>query len=191
MIAFPGTDFLKMLVEGDVERQYMLWFQEPGVAEAAMEPHVAELFRKMMVGGVSPDVAMARAFADGKLDMNPFRDIGAMEGLGDLIVSDAEVEHYAEVFGRTGLRGPINWYRNLDRNVAHYPDVAKADPGVPCLMLCAEWDPVLPPAMSDGMAGTISDLERQIVPKAGHWVQQESPADTNAFLIDWLQRRFT
>jgi soluble epoxide hydrolase/lipid-phosphate phosphatase len=179
-----------MLVEGDVERQYMLWFQEPGVAEAAMEPNIPEMFRKLMVGGIPLDVVMGRAFADGKLDMNPFRDIPAMEPMGEPMASDAEIEHYAEVFGRTGLRGPINWYRNLDRNVRLYPDVAKSDPGVPCLMLCAEWDPALPPAMSEGMAGTISDLERHIVPEAGHWVQQESPAATNAFLIDWLQRRF-
>jgi pimeloyl-ACP methyl ester carboxylesterase len=190
MMPFPGTDFLRMLVDGDVERQYMLWFQEPGVAEAAMEPHVELLFRKLMVGGVSPEEATARAFADGKLDMNPFRDLAAMEGVGTPIASDTEVDHYIEVFGRTGLRGGINWYRNIDRNAARYPDVAKADPGVPCLMLAAGWDPALPPQLSEGMAGTIADLERHVIADAGHWVQQERPDEVNRLLVDWLSRRF-
>jgi non-specific protein-tyrosine kinase len=105
-------------------------------------------------------------------------------------VSDAEVDHYIEVFGRTGLRGGINWYRNLDRNVATYPDVARQDPGVPCLMLAAEWDPALPPAMSEGMGDRIADLERHVIPEAGHWVQQEKPGDVNDHLVGWLRRRF-
>jgi hypothetical protein len=30
-----------------------------------------------------------------------------------------------------------------------------------------------------------------MIPKAGHWAQQEYPREVNAHLIDWLQRRFT
>jgi pimeloyl-ACP methyl ester carboxylesterase len=29
-----------------------------------------------------------------------------------------------------------------------------------------------------------------MIPKAGHWVQQEFPAAVNRLVIDWLQRRF-
>jgi pimeloyl-ACP methyl ester carboxylesterase len=189
-IKFPGTDFLKMLVDGDVERQYMLWFQEPGVAEAAMEPHVAAMFRNLMRGGVSSEGAMERAFADGKLDMNPFRNLAGMQPFGEPIVSDAEIDHYIEVFTRTGLRGGINWYRNLDRNAELYPTVGTTDPAVPCLMLCAEWDPVLPPGMAANMPNQIADLEMYTIAQAGHWVQQEAPAPLNDHLLDWLGRRF-
>jgi pimeloyl-ACP methyl ester carboxylesterase len=189
-IKFPATDFLKMLVDGEIERQYMLWFQEPGVAEAAMEPHIANMFRGLMRGGVAPGDAMTRAFADGKLDMNPFRDLANLTPFGEPIVSDAEVDHYIDVFTRTGLRGGINWYRNLDRNAELYPDVGSNDPAVPCLMLCAEWDPVLPPAMAANMPNQIADLEMYTIAKAGHWVQQEAPEPLNAHLVDWLSRRF-
>jgi pimeloyl-ACP methyl ester carboxylesterase len=189
-IQMPGTEFLKMLVDGDVERQYMLWFQEPGVAEAAMEPHIDKLFRGLMRGGVDPQVAMARAFADGKLNMNPFLDLAGFESFGDPIVSDAEVQHYIDTFTRTGLRGGVNWYRNIDRNAQLYPAVGRDDPGVPCLMLCAEWDPVLPPAMAANMPNQIADLEMVTIPRAGHWIQQETPEPLNEALVDWLKRRF-
>ncbi len=187
---FPGTDFLKALVDGEIERQYMLWFQEPGVAEASMEPHIDDMFRKLMRAGVPTEQAMARLFTDGKIDMNPFRNLATMQPFGEPIVSDAEIDHYIDVFTRTGLRGGINWYRNLDRNAERYGGVGRTDPGVPCLMLCAEWDPVLPPAMAAGMVDVIADLEMHTIPESGHWVQQESPEPLNAALVDWLQRRF-
>ncbi len=191
MMAFPGTEFLKMLVDGEVERQYMLWFQEPGVAEAAMEPHIDLLFRKLMVGGIPPREALTRMSSGGKIDMNPFRDLVGLESLGEPIVSDEELDHYIETFRRTGLRGGVNWYRNLDRNAERFPEVGKSDPGVPCLMLAAEWDPALPPALSEGMDQRIADLERHVIAGAGHWVQQEAPVEVNRLLVDWLVRRFS
>jgi pimeloyl-ACP methyl ester carboxylesterase len=189
-MAFPGTDFLEMLVDGDVERQYMLWFQEPGVAEAVLDPRAALLFEKLMVGGIDPSVMAERAFADGKLDMNPFRDLEGLESIAEPCVPPDEVAHYAEVFGRTGFRGGINWYRNLDRNRETHPEIGTGDPGVPCLMICAEWDPALPPALAAGMPDRIADLEMLTIPKVGHWVQQEAPDAVNAALVDWLSRRF-
>lgn len=190
MMPFPTTELLASLVDGEVERQYMLWFQEPGVAEAAMEPHIDLLFRKLMVGGVPSDRIRERLQSTGKIDMNPFRDLAGMESAGEPVASDAEVDHYIEVFSRTGLRGGVNWYRNMDRNAERYPDVAKSDPGVPCLMIAAEWDPALPPTLSEGMGDVIADLERHVIPEAGHWVQQEAPLEVNELLVDWLVRRF-
>lgn len=190
MMAFPGTDFLKMLVDGEVERQYMLWFQEPGVAEAAVEPHIDLMFRKLMVGGLPPKDAIAQMTSTGRIDMNPFRDLPNLQTIGEPVISDAELAHYIETFRRTGLRGGINWYRNLDRNAQRYPTVGTTDPGVPCLMLAAEWDPALPPRLSEGMDQRIADLERHVIPGAGHWVQQEAPVEVNTLLVDWLVRRF-
>ena len=190
MIAFPGTKFLEMLVEGDHERQYMLWFQEPGVAEAVLDSRALMVFEKLMVGGLDPAEAMAKMSSDGKLDMNPFIRIETLETAGHPIASTAVIDHYAEVFGRTGFRGGINWYRNLDRNVANHPRIATFDPGVPCLMIMASWDPALPPAFSANMPNQIADLEMVEIPKAGHWVQQEFPEETNAALVGWLSRRF-
>ena len=186
----PPTSLLASLVDGDAERQYIVWFQEPGVAEAILDPLAREMFEKVLRGGTDPAEAMSRAFVDGKLDMNPFRKLATLDPMGEPIVSPAELEHYVEIFTRTGFRGGINWYRNIDRNLERYPGVAKSDPAVPCLMITAEWDPALPPAFAAGMPDQIADLEVRMVPHGGHWVQQEFPEVINSYLVDWLSRRF-
>jgi epoxide hydrolase A/B len=30
--------------------------------------------------------------------------------------AEADIEFYAAEFGRTGFRGELNWYRNIDRS---------------------------------------------------------------------------
>lgn len=187
---FPGTEFLKMLVDGEVERQYILWFQEPGVAEAHLDSRARLMFEKLMVGGIEPRTAAERALADGKLNMNPFIDLDGLESLGDLIADDVEIDHYAGVFERTGFRGGINWYRNIDANRANHPEIGTTVLTLPTLMLCAEWDPALPPTLAAGMPDVCTDLEMHTIARAGHWVQQECPDEVNARLVDWLQRRF-
>jgi pimeloyl-ACP methyl ester carboxylesterase len=190
MMPFPTTELLSMLVGGETDRLYMLWFQEPGVAEGVMDGQARLLFERLMRGGVDPAELAGRMLRDGKPDMNPFRDLAGLEPAGELIATPAEIDHYVKIFEQTGFRGGINWYRNLDRNRERYPTVATTDPGVPCLMLAAEWDPALPPAMSEGMGEVISDLERHVIARAGHWVQQEHPEELNRLLVDWLNRRF-
>lgn len=189
-LPFPGTAFLEMLVDGDVERQYMLWFQEPGVAEAQLDPRARTVFEKLMVGGIDPSLVLQRAMADGKLDMNPFIDLDGLEPLGELIADEETIDHYAEVFARTGFRGGINWYRNVDANMVAHPEIGTQVLEMPTLMLCAEWDPALAPALAAGMPNVCTDLEMHTIPKAGHWVQQECPEQVNDLLVGWLRRRF-
>ena len=52
------------------------------------------------------------------------------------------------------------------------------------------WDPVLRPEMAEPMRSLVTDLEVHQISACGHWTQQEKPAELNAILIDWLQRRF-
>lgn len=187
-IPFPGTDFLKTLVDGDIERQYILWFQEPGVAEGAIDPRARLVFEKLMVGGVDP--ATVRASAGGRRDMNPFRDLDNLATHGEPITDAESIDHYAAVFERTGFRGGINWYRNIDANIRALPEIGSEVLDIPALMICAEWDPALPPALAAGMPNVCTDLETHTISGAGHWVQQEYPDEVNALLVDWLQRRF-
>ncbi|HYD46862.1 MAG TPA: alpha/beta hydrolase [Terriglobales bacterium] len=189
-LAFPSLDLMRMMVGGEDERFYILWFQPPGQAEAVMDPQAELLFERLLRGGVPIEQMMTRAFVGGKLDMNPFRRLNELEGLGELIVTEDELAHYSEVFRRTGFRGGINWYRNIERNNREHPAIGTQKLELPCLMITAEWDAALRPEMAAGMPALCRDLEMKMIPKAGHWVQQELPAELNAILIDWLQRRF-
>ena len=61
---------------------------------------------------------------------------------------------------------------------------------LPCLMITAEKDPVLSPAMAEGMPGMIGDLEMHMVRDSGHWTQQEKPDEVNRLILDWLAMLF-
>ncbi len=190
-VAMPPTDTMRLAVGGEDERLYILWFQEEGVAEGVMDPQIRKLFTGMMRAPLPPEQVAARVMgADGKLDMNPFRKLDELTAETDLIVTPQELETYVETFEKTGLRGGVNWYRNIDRNAREHPEVGQQKLELPCLMLTAEWDAALRPELAEGMPALCSDLEVHCIPKAGHWVQQEAPDIVNRHLVDWLTRRF-
>ena len=192
-VEMPSTDTLRQLAGGDDERLYILWFQKPGVAEAVMDPKARNLMEGMLRAAVDPAKLLASA-GDGDnppmLMMNPFLSETGFDSSSEPIVTPEELERYVGAFEETGFRGGINWYRNIDRNREEVPGMGKQKLDIPCLMLTAEWDLALRPETAAGMPDLISDLETHMIPKAGHWVQQEAPELVNAQLVDWLERRF-
>lgn len=105
------------------------------------------------------------------------------------ILSDAEKKVYVDTFTRTGFTGGINWYRNFSRNWRRDASLDHTI-RVPCLMVMAELDQVLPPSAANGMEALIPDLEKYLIEDCGHWTQHEKPDILNAAMIDWLKRRF-
>ncbi|HMX65998.1 MAG TPA: alpha/beta hydrolase, partial [Microthrixaceae bacterium] len=186
---FPGTEFLRSMFGND-EDMYMLWFQEPGVAEAVLDRDPRKVFEKLMVGGVDTASLLERGIWAEGMSFNPFKDLDSVPVLAERVATDEEIDVYAEAFGRTGFRGGINWYRNIDANAAAFPEVGTRPLELPTLMICSEWDPALPPALAANMPNLCSDLEMATVPRTGHWVQQEDPESVNDLLVDWLSRRF-
>jgi pimeloyl-ACP methyl ester carboxylesterase len=187
---FPQTSFMRTLVNGNDERMYILWFQEPGRAESVMDPKAGLIFDRLMRAPLDPAEALKRMMASGELDMNPFRRIEDFQPDTAPIVTPEELDVYVHAYEKTGFRGGINWYRNIDRNAREHPQVGVTKLTLPCLMITAEWDGALPPRMAAGMPALCSDLEMHNIERAGHWVQQEFPDAVNETIVDWLKRRF-
>ena len=114
--------------------------------------------------------------------------VGALFCLGELLGEPGDLDHYCEVFGRTGFAGGINWYRNIDQNAAEHPAVGTVPLALPCLMLTAEWDPGLRPEYAEGMRALCADLELHPISAVAHWMQQEAADLVNGLLIGWLTR---
>ncbi|MBK5288299.1 MAG: alpha/beta hydrolase [Acidimicrobiia bacterium] len=188
-LAFPSVATHLGIVEGTVDRQYVAWFQEPGVAEAEMDATVEPILARIFRTGVPLRTALEFALADGTLNMNPFKNPESWPMLGRPLGSPADLAHYCAVFGRTGFRGGINWYRNADRNAAEHPAIGRQSLDIPGLMLTAEWDPGLRPEFADRMVDTVADLTRHDLLGVGHWIQQEVPDQVNRHLIDWLRAK--
>lgn len=190
-IPFPSVAEHTAVVDGDIERQYVAWFQQPGVAEAHMDQHVEAIVAGIMRTHAPLDEVIAVALADGKLNMNPFLNIEAMSTLGDPLLDSDEFDYYVAAFKRTGFRGGINWYRNIDGNAQAHPHVGVQPLSLPCLMLMAAEDPALRPEFAADMPERCSNLEMHLIEKAGHWVQYEQADIVNGHLLGWLQRHFS
>jgi len=180
----PTTASLRQRVAHD-EDLYLLWFQVPGVAEAVLDAHARDVFVKLMrrpgeqalgFGGLRP--------------LNPFIRIETLEPRGPALLEPGEIDAYVQAFEKSGFRGGINWYRNIDRNAERFPAVGRDTLEIPCLMVCAARDPALPPALAADMPTRVPDLELHTIEDCGHWTQQEQPEKLNALMIDWLRRRF-
>lgn len=100
---------------------------------------------------------------------------------------DEVIARYVEVFRPVGaLTPPIEYYRNMDRNWEASAAWAGRPVTAPALMISAEHDPVLTPAMADGMEERVPDLRRALIRDCGHWTQQERPEETNRALVEFL-----
>jgi pimeloyl-ACP methyl ester carboxylesterase len=187
----PPTQLFRALVNHRIERHYIAWFQEPGVAEGVLDTRARLLFEKIMRRGIDAATMQQRVLSNPEgPDLNPFRRLEEVEVLGETLLDPSEFETYASTFTRTGFRGGINWYRNFDRNWETAPEVGVAKLELPCLMVTAQWDWALRPEFAAGMPALVADLEMQQIAECGHWTQQEKPAELNRILADWLGRRF-
>jgi len=189
-MAFPRTEVLRAAMGGEDDRHYILWFQEPGVAESFLDRRVRLVFDKLLRTGTDPAQLAGSFVVDGKPDMNPFKRIEEIAPIGEVFASQVEIDTYVTRFEKTGFGGGIHWYRNIDRNADEHPALGTRELDLPCLMITAEWDMALRPEMAAGMSALCSDLETHMIERAGHWVQQESPEPLNRHLTDWLRRRF-
>ena len=166
---------------------YMLYFQEPGVADAELNGDPARSIRQVMFGQPAPGdqgaaLRMVAPGPEGFIDR-----LAEPDGLPDWISQD-ELDHYISEFSRTGFTGGLNWYRNFDRNWETTPELAGAKISVPCLFIGGSADPVLSFTRRDRAAQVITGPYREVmIDGAGHWLQQERPDEVNAHLLDFLK----
>jgi pimeloyl-ACP methyl ester carboxylesterase len=165
---------------------YILYFQQPGVADAELNGDPARTMRRMLgsVRASGDALTASRMLApgpEGFIDRLPEPD-----RLPDWL-SQEELDHYISEFSRTGFTGGLNWYRNFDRNWETTADLDGAKIGVPCLFIGGTADPVLAFTPADRAAEVISGPYRHVmIDGAGHWLQQERPDEVNATLLEFL-----
>ena len=166
---------------------YMLYFQEPGVADADLGKDPATTMRRFLCaisGDATAEQMTALASArDGRGMVDRLPEVDGLPAW----LSQADLDHYVEVFSRTGFTGGLNWYRNLDRNWSLTPTFVDAHVTVPGCFIGGQKDPVLMMTPPESMKELVDDLRGiTLVPDAGHWVQQEKPRAVNEALLSFL-----
>ncbi|KAM9061213.1 LOW QUALITY PROTEIN: bifunctional epoxide hydrolase 2-like [Sarcophilus harrisii] len=103
------------------------------------------------------------------------------------MVTEEEIEFYVQQFKKSGFRGPLNWYRNLDANWRWGCTGVRRKILIPALIVIAEKDMLLLPEFSKNMEKWIPNLKRRNIENCGQWIQIEKPKEVNQILIEWLK----
>jgi pimeloyl-ACP methyl ester carboxylesterase len=173
---------------------YQLYFQTPGVAEAEFEHDIRGFIRSGLysISGdmVNPERAALMVPRQGGLLARWGAHFVNPEALPSWL-TEADVDFYAAEFARTGFRGGLNYYRNIDRNWELLAAFAGARVTVPALYIAGDRDPVVTfPGMDElisNLSKFVPELRRTIIlPGCGHWTQQERATEVNAAMIDFL-----
>jgi pimeloyl-ACP methyl ester carboxylesterase len=168
---------------------YILYFQEPGIAEAELDADPARFLSAFFYTASGESAAQRQRIAPRSSRARLLETLLESQTLPKWL-SEADFRYYVESFRETGFTGALNWYRNLDRNW----ELMKAYDGAtithPTLFVAGEHDPVLrnTRANFEALKATVPGLRRAtILPGCGHWVQQECPDEVNRELISFLQ----
>jgi pimeloyl-ACP methyl ester carboxylesterase len=106
-----------------------------------------------------------------------------------------ELAVYAGEYERNGFQGGLNWYRSRTTGLAdgELQLFSGRTIDVPSMFVAgsSDWGTYQRPGNFERMQGTACTQMRgcHLLPGAGHWVQQEQPAEVSRLLLDFLRRR--
>jgi len=168
---------------------YMNYFQEPGRVEAEAEADM----RRWLEGFYYGASADAPSGSDAGMWIIPKGDRMAdrMPRLNTQLawLSKEDLDVYAGEFERTGLRGGLNRYRNLDRDADDLAALRGQPLRVPALFIGGDKDgPTAWGASAIArFAQTLPLLKgSHILQNCGHWIQQEKPGEVSRLLMEFL-----
>ncbi|SPM41923.1 Lysophospholipase, alpha-beta hydrolase superfamily [Mycobacterium numidiamassiliense] len=180
----PTQAFRKMVGDSFL---YMLYFQQPGVADAELNQDPAQALRRIISFDLralaDPDVAM-RMIAPGPTGfIERLPEPGAIPPW----LSADEFNYYVTEFARTGFTGALNWYRNFDRNWQILANPVTATIGVPTLCILGTNDPTQGFTPRDRTAEVVTGPYREVIlDGAGHWLQEERAGEVSAELVTFF-----
>lgn len=186
----PPMDPIALMRAAYGEDMYIVYFQKPGPADAVLAADPGKTLR-FFYRKSSMTIAEYDRLPAEQRKLALVAALQSDESLwpGTQLHTPEEHAHFVDMYTRTGFTGGINWYRNFTRNWQIMENVPQRV-DCPALMVMAENDIVLRPALADGMENFVPDLQKHLIGNCGHWTQSEQPEELNAVMINWLKTRF-
>lgn len=168
---------------------YQLYFQEPGIAEAELEADVRTSLRKIYYSS-SGEAQKAKVRIENPAGPGFLTRLVDPERFPSWL-SEADLDYYVSQFVASGFRGPLNRYRTSERDFAQLAPFEGKQITQPAAFVAGEHDSILrmfPGAdLVELMRARCADLRCvKLIKDAGHWVQQERPAEVSAALLEFL-----
>jgi pimeloyl-ACP methyl ester carboxylesterase len=191
----PPTQLMKMLY-GD-RFFYILYFQEPGVAETELDADTYDSMSKVMFGasgvgfgGRDRSAEVPPMIGTGFLTMMPTPPARPFVGPEGPWLTEADLQAYADEFAHSGFFGPVSYYRNLDANFDVVKDLGPERVAMPVYFVGGTHDVVnvMDPSGIERMQNLLPDFRGStVLDGVGHWTQQEAPAAFNEALLGFLR----
>ncbi len=164
---------------------YQLYFQEPSTAETELEKDVRESLRIIYhsLSGDAPD----KDWLKEKPSNSSLLDrLDQPLAYADWLTRD-DLMIYVEAFKASGFTGPLNRYRAQPLDPQELPQVIGKRLEQATCLIAGSKDPVRHFIQGVDLYEKPADFcddfrETTIIEKAGHWVQQEAPEETNRAL---------
>ena len=191
----PPTQLMNM-VYGD-RFFYILYFQQVGPPETELGADPRRTMAQTLYGAS----AAAVAGREMPTELPPMEGTGFLSQMseppalpftgpeGAWLTGD-DLDVYAAEFGHSGFFGPVSWYRNLDANQGRAVGLGADRLTMPSYFITGDLDVVrmMDPTGIDRMRDVLPDYRGDtVIPGAGHWVQQETPAAFNDALLGFLR----
>jgi pimeloyl-ACP methyl ester carboxylesterase len=167
---------------------YQLFFQTPE-AEAALGRDIRRVFRSQFfsLSGDRPP-SSGGGFPAGMVPRQgaPLADPASLPPW----ITESDIDVYVAEFTRSGFRGPLNWWRNIDRSWELMAAFDGAAVTVPALYIVGDRDMLV--AVFQQAIAKQSTLVPKLRPAmmlagCGHWTQQERAPEVSAAMIDFLR----
>ena len=165
---------------------YMLYFQKEGLVEKELEKDMRKsllaIYSSISSNGEKMETFEPKPF---EKEMTFLKSMGEHTDMPHFLNKD-DFDYYLNEFTRGGMRGPINWYRNIDRNWEMTKDTHEKKISPLSCFIVGEDDPVakwtlINPSLHENLVSS------HIIKSAGHWVQQEKPEEVNKLLLDFFK----
>lgn len=172
------------------ERFYQKLFQEVGAEEADLLANV-----KRFIPGIFDRLSGSSERGAPPTLMVPegkhFSDLFEPPSKTPAWMTDDDLTTYIETFERTGFRGALNWYRNIDDN---WRTAAPWSPGhvrVPAAFIIGTADVAWALFKDNGVIDSQRErvpnlLEMRVLDGVGHWIAQEAPDEVNDLILTFL-----
>lgn len=164
---------------------YVDYFQEEGLAESEFEADI----RSSLLGfmwSISGDAPREERFQPIRKGARFIDSITTPETLPAWL-SEADLQVYVEAFAKSGFRGGLNWYRNVNRNWEKSADLDGAAVRQPAMFVTGSRDPARGPAAMEGLRDIVPDLRVfETLDGCGHWTQQERPQEVTRLMLEFL-----
>jgi pimeloyl-ACP methyl ester carboxylesterase len=168
---------------------YQLYFQTPE-AEATLGRDLCRTFRSQFysLSGDRPPSA-GGGLSAGMVPRKgaPLTDPAALPPW----ITETDIDVYVAEFTRSGFRGSLNWWRNIDRSWELMAAFDGAAVTVPALYIVGDRDMLV--AVFQQAIAKQSTLVPKLRPAmmlagCGHWTQQERAPEVSAAMIDFLRQ---